>query len=111
MHRNPARSFARVVLALFALGLAACNPFDLLGEDENEVRVTVSALGADFLDADDGFRYQVDSDTEFEGAGLAGLADLAVGDVVEIEWAAVSADTRRALEIESGDHDESGADD
>lgn len=108
MKRKSAGLTATLLLAITAAG---CNAFDILGDDENEVRVIVEALGADYLDADDNFRYEVDSDTEYEGAGLAGFADLAVGDTVEIEWEGVSADTRRALEIETGAHDESGADD
>jgi hypothetical protein len=91
---------------LFLVALLGCNAFGITDseEDENEVRVTVRALGANFLDASDNFRYEVNSDTEFEG--IDSFSDIAVGDVVEIEWEAVSANVRRALEIEAD-----GADD
>jgi hypothetical protein len=95
---------------MLASGLGACNAFGILGEDENEVRVTIEAKAASSIDADDGITYQVDSGTEFEGYN--GFADVQVGHTVEIEWAAISgSNERRALEIESGDHDDNGDDD
>jgi hypothetical protein len=95
---------------LLASGLAACNAFGILGEDENEVRVVVESKGASSIDADDGHTYEVTSGTEFEG--YASFADVAVGHTVEIEWEPASgSDNRRALEIEAGDHDDNGDDD
>lgn len=105
MRRIRTHLFPRlVVLLLGVLVLGACNALGITGEDDNEARVTVRALGADHLDGSDNFRYQVTSGTQYEG--LSNFADIAVGDVVEIEWEAVSGSTRRALEIEAD-----GADD
>jgi hypothetical protein len=98
---------ASVATLLLTLALAGCNAFGITGDDgdENEVRVTVTALGADYLDANDGFRYLVSADTEYEG--LAGFAALAVGAIVEIEFEDAGNDTRRALEIEAdGEEDD-----
>jgi hypothetical protein len=102
-----------LVATLLLPSLVACNALDsITGEDdENEVRVQITQLGADFLVADDGYTYQVDGKTEYEGAGLSGFADLAVSDIVEIEYRAIDGDTRYAEEIESGAHDDSGDDD
>jgi predicted small secreted protein len=92
--------------------LSGCNAFDIFGEDGNEVRVTITALAASSLTADDGHVYVADSGTEYEGAGLRSFVDLAVGQTVEIEWEAISGSSdRRALEIEAGDHDDNGDDD
>ena len=93
---------AALLVAFGTLGIAGCNAFGITGDDddENEARVTVQALGADYLDANDGIRYVVTASTQYEG--LNGFSDIAVGDVVEIEWAAISGSTnRRALEIEA----------
>ena len=101
------RAFPSVSLAalLLALTLAGCNAFGITGEDdENEVRVTISALGADYLDANDGFRYLVSADTEYEG--LSGFAALTVGAMGEIEFEDADDDTRRALEIEADGEEE-----
>jgi hypothetical protein len=98
------------VAAVYGVLVMGCNAFGL-GEDEgNEVRVTVTAVAAAALSGNDGNVYRVDSNTEFEG--LNSLADVQVGDVVEIEWEAISASSDRlALEIEAGDHDDNGDDD
>lgn len=106
------RSLGLVLALASATASAACNAFGIFGEDDNEVRVTITALGINSLTADDGYTYTVDGNTEYEGAGLTGFADLAVGEVVEIEWESAPApNTRRAAEIEAGDHDETGDDD
>ncbi|HSJ13502.1 MAG TPA: DUF5666 domain-containing protein [Longimicrobiales bacterium] len=97
---------------LLVFGLAGCNAFGIFGEDENEVRVTITELGSasDYLVADDGHRYEVTAETEYEG--LTGFADLAIGDVVEIEYEKISnSSNRRALEIEGGDYDDDNPDD
>lgn len=90
------------IAALVAV-VAGCNAFGITGDDdddENEVRVTVQALGPDFLTADDGIRYLVSGATEYEGLG--GLSDISVGDIVEIEYEAIAdSGDRRALEIEA----------
>ena len=112
MKRLLAHPFAALAV-LLALIAAGCNAFGITGEDdENEVRVTITELSsaADYLIANDGFTYQVTADTEYEG--LSGFADLAVNDVVEIEFENTSTtNTRRAREIEAGDYDENNPDD
>jgi len=109
MGHSLSRSITGLAMVLLASGVAGCNAFGILGEDdENEVRVTVVALAASSLDADDGHTYEVTAATEFEG--YTSFADVAVGHVVEIEWESTGNGNRRALEIESGDHDESGDD-
>jgi hypothetical protein len=81
---------ARTILAglaifLLAVGFTGCdalediNPF----HKEKEVEGTVEAIGASSLTVD-GIAYTVTGDTEYEG--LTGLADLSVGDEVEIEY-------------------------
>lgn len=108
MRRSHIKSPAAVTAVLLSLSLGGCNAAGITGEDENEVRVTVVALGANSLDGNDGHSYAVTSDTEYEG--LSGFADIAVGDTVEIEWESVSGGDRRALEIEAGSHDDAGDD-
>jgi hypothetical protein len=89
-----------IVSLVVAMSLGGCNAVGISGEeDSNEARVTVTAVGADYLDADDGFRYQVSGNTEYEG--LSGLSDVSVGEIVQIEFEEVSTGTRRALEIEA----------
>lgn len=113
MTRLLARPFHALVLLLLAFSAGGCNAFGITGEDdENEVRVTITELSpdSDYLVADDGFTYEVTANTEYEG--LTGFADLAVDDVVEIEFENMSdSSNRRALEIEAGDYDENNPDD
>lgn len=91
------RTGVATILALTVMGCNAFGPGD--DSDQNEVRVTVQALGADFVDADDGIRYEVTADTQFEG--YSGLTEIAVGTVVEIEFEEITdSANRRALEIE-----------
>ncbi|MGH7477888.1 MAG: hypothetical protein ACRELD_16620 [Longimicrobiales bacterium] len=99
MSRILAQSLPGLAVLLLGFGYAGCNAFGITDEDENEVRVTVQALGADFLDANDGFRYTVDTSTEYEGYGS--FADVQVGHVVEIEYEPIDSSSRRALEIEA----------
>jgi hypothetical protein len=97
--------WASLTVLVLTLGLAGCNAFGISGEeDENEVRVTVTGLGADYLDANDGFRYLVSAGTDYEG--LAGFAALTVGAIVEIEFEEADGNTRRALEIEADGEEE-----
>ena len=96
------RTIGRLAALLLALGLVGCNAFGPSGEDEqNEVRVTVLALGSDYLDADDGFRYEVDADTQYEGFSGNTFADITLNAVVQIEYEEISTSSRRALEIEA----------
>ena len=105
-----ARTIGGLGIMTLALGVAGCNAFGITGEDENEVRVTVTALAASSLDADDGHTYEVNASTEYEG--LTGFADIEVGDIVEIEFEEIAnSANRRALEIEAGDYDENNPDD
>ena len=98
-------SLARLGGLLLAVGAAGCNAFGITGEDENEVRVEVVAVGADYLDADDDHRYRVTDETEFERVN--GFADVSVGETVEIEWEAIAdSDDRLALEIEGDGPDD-----
>ena len=103
MNRTPATALARVA-ALLVFFIVGCNASSVTGNDDNEngneVRVTVQAIGSDYLDADDGIRYEVTADTKYEG--LIGLSDVSVDDVVEIEFEEIANSTnRRALESES----------
>jgi PDZ domain-containing secreted protein len=85
-------------LGLLGLGLIGCdtlediNPFS----NEQEAQGLVESLGDNTLTVD-GIAYTVTSDTEFEG--IDSLADLQVGDEVEIEYEENNG-TREALEIE-----------
>ena len=88
-------------LLLVAVGLAACDVFEVF-EDEKETRGIVEDIGSDYLVVD-GIRYEVNSKTEFEGVN--GLADISVGDEVEVGYEG-SGSTRTALEIEVGDEDD-----
>lgn len=108
MSRTRATPFVRLAGLLLALGILGCNSAVTGNEDENEqneVPVTVLAIGTDYLDADDGIRYEVTAATQYEG--LIGLSDISVGDAVEIEFEEIPNSTNRlALEIEAA-----GADD
>ena len=100
--------WTRIVALFLVVGLVGCN--SLLGldddDDENEVTVTVQEVGADFLNADDGFRYEVTADTQYDD-GFASLADVTVGALVEIEYADTGTpNVRTALEIEPDDGDD-----
>ncbi len=97
---------------LLAFGFMACDSaedlegLDLLDEDGQEVVGTIEAL-TDTSVTVDGLEYAVNDDTEFEG--IDGLASLAVGDVIEIEYEEDNG-SRTALYIElddgSGDDDD-----
>lgn len=81
---------------LLAFSFAGCDTFESVFDRDEEVSATIEEVGDDFIVAD-AIRYEVTSDTEYEG--INGLADLSVGDEVEIEYEE-SGGTRRALEIE-----------
>ena len=107
MSRTRTTSFARLAVLLLAFSILGCNRAATGNEDENEqneVPVTVLAIGSDFLDADDGIRYEVTAATQYEG--LSGLSAISVGDMVEIEFEEISnSNNRRALEIEAAGAD------
>ena len=87
-----------LVMLLLVFGFVGCdtledlNPFD----SEKEVTGTVEAIGASSLTVD-GIEYTVTDKTEFDG--ITGLADLAVGDEVEVEYEE-NGGAREAVEIE-----------
>lgn len=87
---------------LLAFGVTGCDTFEDVFENEKEVNATIEEVGADFLVAD-AIRYEVTSDTEFDG--FDSLDDLSVGDEVEIEYEENSGG-RRAVEIELGGDDD-----
>lgn len=93
-----------LVLLLFVVGFVGCDTLESLNPFDNDKEVSgiIEAIGASSLTVD-GIEYTVTSKTEFEG--VDGLADLAVGDEVEIEYKE-NGGAREALEIELG-----GADD
>ncbi len=102
MSRKPVTPSARLAVLLLAFSIMGCNQA-ITGDDEeneqNEVPVTVLAIGPDYLDADDGIRYEVTAATQYEG--LTGFSDISVGDLIEIEFEEIpNSNNRRALEIE-----------
>ncbi len=95
------RTIARLAALFLAMGLVGCNAFGPNdGEDsENEVRVTVLALGASYLDANDGLRYEITAKTVYEG--FTSFADVTVGAEVDIEFEEIpGSNNRTAIEIE-----------
>lgn len=101
MNRTLFTPLARLTALLLVFGLVGCNAFTGTDENEaNEVRVTVIAIGSDYLDADDGLRYEVTANTQYEG--FSSFADVAVDAVVDIEFEEIAnSNNRRALEIEA----------
>jgi hypothetical protein len=91
---------------MLVVGLVGCNALGITGDDndENEVNVTITQAGVDFVVADDGFTYEVYADTDFDG--FDALTEI-LNQQVEIEFEPIANnDTRRlALEIELGDDD------
>ena len=86
------------LLLLLVFGLVGCDSFDDLFENEKEVQGIVEAIAADGSSLTvDGIVYRVTSNTEYEG--ISGLADLSVGDEVEIEYEEQGGD-RVAVEVE-----------
>ena len=98
MFHHQIRWFGRWVTPVLVVGLLGCDALGITEDEEDEVRVTVRAIGASHLDASDNFRYEINDETEYEG--VRGLSEIRVGQTVEIEFAPVSSTTRRALEIE-----------
>ena len=109
MTRTPAAPLARLAALLLAFSIMGCNAFGITGDEDedngNEVRVSVLAIASDYLDADDGIRYEVTPATKYEG--YSGLSEISVGDVVEIEFEEItSSNNRRALEVEADGTDD-----
>jgi hypothetical protein len=105
MRRTLSTPSAALTALVLVLVVAGCNALGITDSDDDEVRVTVRAKGADFLDADDNFRYTVGSYTEYEG--FSGFADVTVGAIVEIEFEETSTNNvRRALEMEADGRDD-----
>lgn len=97
---------AGLVVLLLVAGFTGCdalediNPF----HKEKEVEGTVEAVGASSLTVD-GIAYTVTDDTEFEG--ITGLADLNVGDEVEVEYEDRDGG-REAVEVELAGAEDDG---
>ena len=92
-----------VALLLLVFGFVGCDALEDLIENEKEVQGIVEAIGENELTVD-GIDYLVTADTEFED-GYESLADVSVGDEVEIEYE--ENDTGRvALEVEPADEDD-----
>ena len=102
MSHTAATPLARTAALLLSFFIVGCNASSITDSENeaNEVRVTVRAIGSDYLDADDGIRYEITAATQYEG--LTGLSDVLVGDIVEIEFEEIPSNTnRRALEVEA----------
>lgn len=87
-----------IPVLLLGVGLTGCDTLEDLNpfSDEKEAQGLVESLGDNTLTVD-GIAYTVTDDTEFEG--IDSLADLKVGDEVEIEYEE-NGGTREAIEIE-----------
>lgn len=86
------------IIAFFTLGVVGCDTLGDVFEKEKEVNGAVEEVGADYLVVDAN-RYAVTDKTTFDG--ITGLADLTVGDEVEVEYEE-NGSARTALEIETG---------
>lgn len=94
-----------LTLLLLVVGLTGCDSLESLNPFDNDKEITgiIEQIGDNALTVD-GIVYAVNGDTQFEG-DLNNLADLSVGDEVEIEYEE-NGSTRTAKEIERA-----GADD
>ena len=102
MSHTAATPLARTAALLLSFFIVGCNASGITDSENeaNEVRVTVQAIGSDYLNADDGIRYEITAATQYEG--LTSLSDVLVGDIVEIEFEEIPSNTnRRALEVEA----------
>lgn len=102
---SPARTILKgFVLLVLAFGLVGCDAFEDINPFNNEKEVTgiVEAVGESSLTVD-GIEYRVTDSTEFDD-GYSSLADVSVGDEVEIEYEEEGGG-RRALEVEPADGD------
>lgn len=93
-----------ILVLVLAIGFVGCDALEDLNpfNDEKEVTGLVEAIGDNSLTVD-GFDYAVTADTEFDD-GIDSLADLSVGDEVEVEYEE-NGGSRTALEIELSDGD------
>ncbi|HMB91277.1 MAG TPA: DUF5666 domain-containing protein, partial [Rhodothermales bacterium] len=94
-----------IALLLLVVGLTGCDTFEDLNpfNDEKGVQGVIEQIGDNSLTLD-GIAYAVTDQTEFEG-DLSGLADLSVGDEVEIEYEE-NGSNRTALEVELASADD-----
>ena len=97
MKRIITMGLTSLALVLLVFTTAGCDTFEDIFENEKEAAGTVEEVGTDFVVVD-AIRYIVTDDTEYEG--ISSLAELSVGDEVEIEYEERSDGTREALEIE-----------
>ena len=91
-----------LLIAFVSLGFVGCDMLEDVFENENEVSGAVEEVGADYLVVEAN-RYTVTESTTFEG--VSSLADIDVGDEVEVEYEE-NGSSRTALEIESGPDDD-----
>lgn len=106
MHRTSITLVRGLVALLLVFGLAGCDAFEVF-DREKEIEGTIEAIAEDGSSLTvDGIEYRVTSQTEYEG--ITGLADLSVGDEVEIEYEE-EGDSRVAVEVElAGAEDDDG---
>lgn len=88
--------FSGLLVILMAVTLVGCDTFEDIFENEKETQGIVEALTDNTLTVD-GIEYTVTSNTEYEG--ITGLADLQVGDEVEVEYEEKNGG-REAVEVE-----------
>ncbi len=88
-----------LVMLLLVFGFVGCDTLESINPfgSEKEVTGIIEAIGDNALTVD-GIEYRVTDKTEFEG--FNSLADLAVGNEVEIEYEEDSSGNRTAKEIE-----------
>ena len=96
MNRITTWAFKGLALGLLIFMAAGCDTVEDLFENDKEVTGVVEAIGDASLTVD-GVAYTVTDKTEYEG--ITGLADLSVGDEVEVEYEE-SNSGRVALEVE-----------
>lgn len=102
MKRTAARLSQAVAILFLVAGVTGCDTLEVFDRDK-EVTGIVDELGDDYLTVD-GIRYEVNSQTEFEGS-ISALSDISVGDEVGVEYKE-SGGTRTAVEIELGDNED-----
>jgi hypothetical protein len=93
--------FKSLLVVLLAAGFVGCDTFEDIFDKEKEVSGLVEEVGEDYLVVE-AIRYNVTDQTEYDG--FTGLADIAVGVEVEIEYEE-SGNVRTAVEIEAGSDD------
>ena len=91
------------MLALLLVGLTGCDALEVFGGDK-EITGLVEEVGDNFLTVD-ASRYTVNAETTY--SGYTSLADVAVGDDVEVSYKDQGGE-RVAVEIEDNSAPENG---